>query len=143
MYVAAYVVGLIRNVSKLQIFTTKHLIAKVTSEKELEIRYFCVESGSNGFESFTFIKKLKYMKKIHVIGVLLIAAAIAVLMSLSQDVSTFTNFSEAITSGKVVKISGHLAKDKEMYYNPQKDPCLLYTSPSPRDRTRSRMPSSA
>ena len=25
------------------------------------------------------------------------------------------------------------------YYNP----CLLYTSPSPRDRTRSRMPSSA
>ena len=26
---------------------------------------------------------------------------------------------------------------------PQTDPCLLYTSPSPRDRTRSRMPSSA
>ena len=25
----------------------------------------------------------------------------------------------------------------------QKMPCLLYTSPSPRDRTRSRMPSSA
>ena len=25
----------------------------------------------------------------------------------------------------------------------RKDPCLLYTSPSPRDRTRSRMPSSA
>ena len=25
----------------------------------------------------------------------------------------------------------------------QFDPCLLYTSPSPRDRTRSRMPSSA
>ena len=25
----------------------------------------------------------------------------------------------------------------------QTDPCLLYTSPSPRDRTRSRMPSSA
>ena len=26
---------------------------------------------------------------------------------------------------------------------PHPDPCLLYTSPSPRDRTRSRMPSSA
>ena len=26
---------------------------------------------------------------------------------------------------------------------PQSSPCLLYTSPSPRDRTRSRMPSSA
>ena len=25
----------------------------------------------------------------------------------------------------------------------QSNPCLLYTSPSPRDRTRSRMPSSA
>ena len=27
--------------------------------------------------------------------------------------------------------------------SPQRMPCLLYTSPSPRDRTRSRMPSSA
>ena len=27
--------------------------------------------------------------------------------------------------------------------NPRTDACLLYTSPSPRDRTRSRMPSSA
>ena len=53
------------------------------------------------------------MKKIHIVGVLLIAAAIAVLMSLSQDVSTFTDFAEAVESGKVVKISGHLAKDKE------------------------------
>ena len=26
---------------------------------------------------------------------------------------------------------------------PDVEPCLLYTSPSPRDRTRSRMPSSA
>ena len=29
------------------------------------------------------------------------------------------------------------------YYNIQANGCLLYTSPSPRDRTRSRMPSSA
>ena len=29
------------------------------------------------------------------------------------------------------------------YQKPQPLPCLLYTSPSPRDRTRSRMPSSA
>jgi len=28
-------------------------------------------------------------------------------------------------------------------YGEQKETCLLYTSPSPRDRTRSRMPSSA
>ena len=30
-----------------------------------------------------------------------------------------------------------------MNHPPQYQPCLLYTSPSPRDRTRSRMPSSA
>ena len=29
------------------------------------------------------------------------------------------------------------------YRNEENKPCLLYTSPSPRDRTRSRMPSSA
>ena len=41
-------------------------------------------------------------------------------------------------------------KYKDLYINkikskkmPQTHPCLLYTSPSPRDRTRSRMPSSA
>ncbi len=62
------------------------------------------------------------MKKIHIVGIILIAAAIAILMSLSNDVSTFTTFSEAITSGKVVKISGQLSKDKEMHYDPQTDP---------------------
>jgi len=62
------------------------------------------------------------MKKIHIIGILLIAIAIGILMSLSDEVSTFTTFSEAEKTGKVVKISGHLSKDKEMYYNPQEDP---------------------
>ena len=38
--------------------------------------------------------------------------------------------------GKDSAVMLHLAK-KAFY------PCLLYTSPSPRDRTRSRMPSSA
>lgn len=62
------------------------------------------------------------MKKVHIIGIVLIAVAIGVLMSISNDVSTFTTFSDATASGKVVKISGHLSKDKEMYYEPQKDP---------------------
>lgn len=62
------------------------------------------------------------MKKVHIIGIVLIAVAIGVLMSISNDVSTFTTFSDATTTGKVVKISGHLSKDKEMYYEPQKDP---------------------
>ena len=32
---------------------------------------------------------------------------------------------------------------KEIFYSLKSSSCLLYTSPSPRDRTRSRMPSSA
>ena len=32
---------------------------------------------------------------------------------------------------------------KELALNAARGTCLLYTSPSPRDRTRSRMPSSA
>ena len=31
----------------------------------------------------------------------------------------------------------------QQYYEPYPQPCLLYTSPSPRDTIRSRMPSSA
>ena len=38
------------------------------------------------------------------------------------------------------KSSGHGDKN---HYTDYFDNCLLYTSPSPRDRTRSRMPSSA
>ena len=34
-------------------------------------------------------------------------------------------------------------EEKENPLTGEKEPCLLYTSPSPRDRTRSRMPSSA
>ena len=45
-----------------------------------------------------------------------------------QEGMTFNNISEA---SLIPDVSGQLAF------------CLLYTSPSPRDRTRSRMPSSA
>ena len=43
------------------------------------------------------------------------------------------------TSAKVVEIS----KDKKLKVSYEQNGCLLYTSPSPRDRTRSRMPSYA
>ena len=42
-----------------------------------------------------------------------------------------------LLSYKFFEVNNDLKEYKE-YYN-----CLLYTSPSPRDRTRSRMPSSA
>ena len=42
----------------------------------------------------------------------------------------------------VVKFPSY-EKALEFYNSEEYKPCLLYTSPSPRDRTRSRMPSSA
>ena len=62
------------------------------------------------------------MKKAHLIGILMIAVAIALLLSLSGDVSTYATFSDAAVSGQRVKIAGQLSKDKEMYYNPEEDP---------------------
>jgi len=41
------------------------------------------------------------------------------------------------------KLDIRIWMDTDRYKGPTKRGCLLYTSPSPRDRTRSRMPSSA
>lgn len=62
------------------------------------------------------------MKKLHIIGILLIAGAVALLISASEDMSTYSSFADAGHSTKKVKIAGQLAKDKEMYYNPEEDP---------------------
>ena len=39
--------------------------------------------------------------------------------------------------------AGFISQDSKLKTMPERITCLLYTSPSPRDRTRSRMPSSA
>lgn len=62
------------------------------------------------------------MKKIHIIAIAMIIAAIAMLMSASGDMSTYSTFGEAEKSTGKVKIAGQLSKDKEMYYNPAEDP---------------------
>ncbi len=62
------------------------------------------------------------MKKIHIVGILLIAVSIGLLMSLSGDVATYGNFEQARLSGERVKIAGELMKDKEMNYEPEVDP---------------------
>lgn len=62
------------------------------------------------------------MKKSHLIGIAMIAIAIALLLSLSGDVSTYSTFAQAIKTGERVKLSGQLSKDKEMYYNPEENP---------------------
>ena len=62
------------------------------------------------------------MKKKHLVGIAMIAIAIALLLSLSDEVSTYSTFADASKSGERVKIAGQLSKDKEMYYDPEKDP---------------------
>ena len=59
----------------------------------------------------------------------------------------FAKFSEHWRPKIVAELNGQefkLAKIKGEYpFHAHEHDCLLYTSPSPRDRTRSRMPSSA
>jgi len=62
------------------------------------------------------------MKKIHIVAVIMIAAAIGILISAADDMSTYGTFAEAEMSAQKVKIAGQLSKDKEMYYNPEEDP---------------------
>jgi cytochrome c-type biogenesis protein CcmE len=62
------------------------------------------------------------MKKIYIVAMVLVVAAIGLLVNAAGDTSTYATFREAAESGGKVKIAGQLAKDKEMYYDPQKDP---------------------
>jgi cytochrome c-type biogenesis protein CcmE len=62
------------------------------------------------------------MKKIHIIAIALIAVSIGILISAVGDVDTYSTFTDAARTGRKVKIVGQLAKDKEMVYNPEKDP---------------------
>jgi cytochrome c-type biogenesis protein CcmE len=62
------------------------------------------------------------MKKIHIIAIVMIGAAIALFTLSSNDLSTYTTFQEASETGQTVKIAGQLSKDKEMYYEPTEDP---------------------
>ena len=62
------------------------------------------------------------MKKIHLIAIIMIAVAIGLLTTAADDMSTYSNFEEAIATGEKVKIAGQLAKDKEMIYDPEVDP---------------------
>ena len=53
------------------------------------------------------------------------------------------NVAESLTKGMRVIVQGRLRQRSYQTRDGENRTCLLYTSPSPRDRTRSRMPSSA
>ena len=62
-----------------------------------------------------------------------------------KNKSSTYKFSSIFNYKKVEKeeSGGLISYETNLYNDPLLYPCLLYTSPSPRDRTRSRMPSSA
>jgi len=62
------------------------------------------------------------MKKIYIVGIAMIAVAIALLTTAAEDMSTYATFEDARLTENKVKVVGQLAKDKEMYYEPTEDP---------------------
>ena len=61
-------------------------------------------------------------------------------MFTAQELMDLKTAFEAVSMGEAFVNTESL---KALFADMQIYPCLLYTSPSPRDRTRSRMPSSA
>lgn len=88
------------------------MVVLLTLRKEQELKAVVFSISQNSDK----------MKRIHIISILLIVAAVALLISASGDMSTYSSFNDAQKSEKKVKIAGQLAKDKDMIYNPDKDP---------------------
>lgn len=62
------------------------------------------------------------MKKSIILGLVFLVGAIFLLVSASKDITSYASFSDARKSGNAVKIVGQLDKNKEMEYDPVKDP---------------------
>jgi len=71
---------------------------------------------------FIAYSTMKGIKKIHILSLIMIIAAIALLLSASKDMSSYATFAQAEKSYRPVKVVGTLSKDKEMYYDPATDP---------------------
>ena len=61
------------------------------------------------------------MKKSSILGLVAIAIAIAVIISLYSSTSTYGTFGEAKKTASELHVVGHLDKQKELYYNAAKD----------------------
>ena len=60
-------------------------------------------------------------------------------MSMPEPAERIITFSQAVNEA----LAEEMRREKTVFIIGEDVACLLYTSPSPRDRTRSRMPSSA
>jgi cytochrome c-type biogenesis protein CcmE len=61
------------------------------------------------------------MKKSSILGIIVIAIAIAVIISTYSNTSTYGSFKDAEATKDELHIVGHLNKDKQLYYEPTKD----------------------
>ena len=61
------------------------------------------------------------MKKSSIFGLVVIAIAIAVIISVYSSSSSYGNFSDAQASGETLQVVGKLNKQKEQYYDATKD----------------------
>jgi len=52
--------------------------------------------------------------------------AILIFMNASQDMSSYSNFEEATRSGDRVKVTGTLAKEQPMKYDPENEPNIFH-----------------
>ena len=60
------------------------------------------------------------MKKVHIIGIIIIAVAIAAILTTLSNTSTYANFAEAAAApGSEFHVVGKFNKDKESIYDPQ------------------------
>ena len=62
------------------------------------------------------------MKKTHIVGLVIVIACIAGIISLSSDYTTYEDFESATRINKKVHVVGQLVKEKELYYDPKTDP---------------------
>lgn len=73
-----------------------------------------------------FASELKQMKKIHIIGLVLVAISIAVLLTFMNDITTYDSIASARKKdGKYVHIIARLDTSKPIVYDPVKDPNYL------------------
>ena len=61
------------------------------------------------------------MKKSSIIGLVVIAVAIAVIVSIYANTSSYGSFGDAKRSGSVLQVVGVLDKQKELYYDAAKN----------------------